>query len=88
MLRTLFGSCRPKHKETKTMARLLAQEQGKPLKGLGSEFELGGCGAWMGAVADSTCRSKPFRKMIKDMWNYTACQSASSVRLRPGTGRS
>ena len=31
---------------------LLTREQGKPLKGLGSEFELGGCGAWAGATAE------------------------------------
>jgi acyl-CoA reductase-like NAD-dependent aldehyde dehydrogenase len=30
---------------------LLTQEQGKPLKGLGSEFELGGCVAWAGYTA-------------------------------------
>ena len=34
------------------LARLLTREQGKPLKGLGSEFELGGCAAWMGATAE------------------------------------
>lgn len=34
------------------LSQLLTQEQGKPLKGLGSEFELGGCIAWMGAAAD------------------------------------
>jgi len=36
------------------LSRLLTQEQGKPLKGFGSEFELGGCAAWMGAAADFT----------------------------------
>lgn len=30
---------------------LLTREQGKPLKGLGSEFELGGCAAWAGFTA-------------------------------------
>lgn len=30
---------------------LLTQEQGKPLKGLGSEFELGGCAAWAAHTA-------------------------------------
>lgn len=30
---------------------LLTQEQGKPRKGLGSEFELGGCAAWAGYAA-------------------------------------
>lgn len=30
---------------------LLTEEQGKPLKGLGSEFELGGCAAWAGYTA-------------------------------------
>jgi acyl-CoA reductase-like NAD-dependent aldehyde dehydrogenase len=33
------------------LARLLTMEQGKPLKGMGSEFELGGCVAWAGAQA-------------------------------------
>lgn len=31
---------------------LLTREQGKPLNGLGSRFELGGCAAWAGATAD------------------------------------
>mgnify|MGYP002622798567 FL=1 len=30
------------------LARLLTQEQGKPLSGMGSRFELGGAGAWAG----------------------------------------
>lgn len=30
------------------LAELLVKEQGKPLKGLGAEFELGGCAAWAG----------------------------------------
>ncbi|MEN7536721.1 aldehyde dehydrogenase family protein [Aurantiacibacter flavus] len=34
------------------LARLLTREQGKPLKGIGSEFELGGCAAWLNATAD------------------------------------
>lgn len=33
---------------------LLTQEQGKPLKGMGSEFEVGGCQAWAGYVAQQT----------------------------------
>ncbi len=33
------------------LSRLLTMEQGKPLKGMGSEFELGGCAAWSGAQA-------------------------------------
>jgi acyl-CoA reductase-like NAD-dependent aldehyde dehydrogenase len=33
------------------LAVLLTQEQGKPLKGLGSEFELGGCAAWAAFTA-------------------------------------
>lgn len=33
------------------LAKLLSQEQGKPLKGLGAEFELGGCTAWAGYTA-------------------------------------
>ena len=35
----------------KELAVLLTQEQGKPLKGMGSEFELGGCAAWAGYTA-------------------------------------
>jgi acyl-CoA reductase-like NAD-dependent aldehyde dehydrogenase len=34
------------------LAELLTLEQGKPLKGLGSEFELAGCAAWANATAD------------------------------------
>jgi acyl-CoA reductase-like NAD-dependent aldehyde dehydrogenase len=34
------------------LAKLLTLEQGKPLKGLGSEFELGGCAAWANGTAD------------------------------------
>ncbi len=33
------------------LATLLTKEQGKPLKGMGSEFEVGGCMAWTGATA-------------------------------------
>lgn len=34
------------------LAELLTKEQGKPLKGMGSEFELGGCAGWMGFAAE------------------------------------
>jgi acyl-CoA reductase-like NAD-dependent aldehyde dehydrogenase len=34
------------------LARLLTTEQGKPLGGLGSRFELGGCQAWAGSTAE------------------------------------
>jgi acyl-CoA reductase-like NAD-dependent aldehyde dehydrogenase len=33
------------------LAALVTQEQGKPLKGIGSEFELGGCAAWASYTA-------------------------------------
>jgi acyl-CoA reductase-like NAD-dependent aldehyde dehydrogenase len=33
------------------LAELVTREQGKPLKGLGSEFELGGCAAWASYTA-------------------------------------
>jgi len=36
---------------TGELSVLLTQEQGKPLKGLGSEFELGACAAWAGHTA-------------------------------------
>jgi len=34
------------------LSRLVTQEQGKPLNGLGSRFELGGCQAWTHYTAD------------------------------------
>jgi acyl-CoA reductase-like NAD-dependent aldehyde dehydrogenase len=37
--------------QARELSVLLTQEQGKPLKGLGSEFELGGCAAWAGFTA-------------------------------------
>jgi acyl-CoA reductase-like NAD-dependent aldehyde dehydrogenase len=37
---------------------LLSKEQGKPLKGLGSEFELGGCAAWAGYTASLSLTPK------------------------------
>jgi len=40
------------------LSKLLTLEQGKPLKGLGSEFELGGCAAWAGATADMSLPAK------------------------------
>ena len=33
------------------LAQLLSREQGKPMKGMNAEFELGGCAAWMGYAA-------------------------------------
>ncbi len=38
-------------KNAAELASLLTKEQGKPLKGMGSEFEIGGCMAWTGATA-------------------------------------
>lgn len=38
-------------KHSEELANLLSQEQGKPLKGLNAEFEIGGCAAWMGYAA-------------------------------------
>jgi acyl-CoA reductase-like NAD-dependent aldehyde dehydrogenase len=40
------------------LSELLTLEQGKPLKGLGSEFELGGCAAWASATADMSLPAK------------------------------
>lgn len=34
------------------LAELITREQGKPLKGAGSEFEVGGCSAWAQATAN------------------------------------
>ncbi len=39
-------------KNAEELARLLTQEQGKPLNGLGSRFELGGAAAWAHYTAD------------------------------------
>lgn len=35
------------------LARIIAQEQGKPLNGPGARFEAGGCAAWIRAAADT-----------------------------------
>lgn len=40
------------------LAKLLTQEQGKPLKGLGSEFEIGGVIGWLRATAAMTIDTK------------------------------
>jgi acyl-CoA reductase-like NAD-dependent aldehyde dehydrogenase len=40
------------------LSKLRTLEQGKPLKGLGSEFELGGCAAWANATADMSLPAK------------------------------
>jgi acyl-CoA reductase-like NAD-dependent aldehyde dehydrogenase len=40
------------------LAVLLTKEQGKPLGGLGSRFELGGCGAWAGYTASQSLPDK------------------------------
>jgi acyl-CoA reductase-like NAD-dependent aldehyde dehydrogenase len=40
------------------LAELLTAEQGKPLKGMGSEFEIGGCSAWAGYTATLALPSK------------------------------
>jgi acyl-CoA reductase-like NAD-dependent aldehyde dehydrogenase len=40
------------------LAVLLTREQGKPLGGLGSQFEMGGCGAWAGYTASLSIEDK------------------------------
>ena len=40
------------------LAVLLTMEQGKPLGGLGSQFEMGGCGAWAGYTASIKLEDK------------------------------
>jgi acyl-CoA reductase-like NAD-dependent aldehyde dehydrogenase len=40
------------------LAVLLTKEQGKPLGGLGSQFEMGGCGAWAGYTASLSIADK------------------------------
>ena len=45
---------------------LLTQEQGKPLKGLGSEFELGGCAAWAGHTATLSLPVKVLEESAKN----------------------
>ncbi|MEX2126122.1 MAG: aldehyde dehydrogenase family protein [Woeseia sp.] len=44
---------------------LLTREQGKPLKGLGSEFEMGGCAAWAGYTAGLTLPAKVLEESDK-----------------------
>jgi acyl-CoA reductase-like NAD-dependent aldehyde dehydrogenase len=47
------------------LAKLLTLEQGKPLKGLGSEFELGGCSAWAGYTAGLSLPPKVLENSAK-----------------------
>ena len=44
------------------LAVLLTKEQGKPLGGMGSQFELGGCGAWAGFTAGLSLPEKNHRR--------------------------
>jgi len=44
---------------------LLTKEQGKPLKGLGSEFEMGGCAAWAGYTAGLSLPAKTLEESDK-----------------------
>lgn len=44
------------------MAELVTREQGKPLKGAGSEFEIGGCSAWAQATAAFRLAPKVLRE--------------------------
>lgn len=45
---------------------LLTHEQGKPLKGMGSEFELGGCAAWAEYTATLTLPTKVLEHSAKN----------------------
>lgn len=47
------------------LAKLLTLEQGKPLKGLGSEFELGGCVAWAEHTASLSLPSRVLEDSAK-----------------------
>ena len=52
------------------LAVLLTKEQGKPLGGLGSQFEMGGCGAWAGytaslSLADKVIEDSAEKKIIQ-----------------------
>lgn len=49
-------------KNANDLASLVTLEQGKPLKGLGSEFEIGGCAAWADATAKMSLKSKVLQK--------------------------
>lgn len=50
---------------TEELKVLLTKEQGKPLKGLGSEFEMGGCAAWAGYTAGLSLPSKVLEESDK-----------------------
>ncbi len=47
------------------LAVLLTREQGKPLKGFGAEFELGGCAAWAGYTASLSLPPKVLEESDK-----------------------
>jgi acyl-CoA reductase-like NAD-dependent aldehyde dehydrogenase len=69
------------------LARLLTQEQGKPLNGMGSRFELGGVQAWTHHTADIPMPVKVSKTTTRGGSNSIARRSASSARSRRGTGR-
>ena len=47
------------------LAVLLTKEQGKPLGGLGSKFELGGCGGWAGFTASLSLPDKVLEDSVE-----------------------
>jgi acyl-CoA reductase-like NAD-dependent aldehyde dehydrogenase len=51
---------------TPELSVLLTHEQGKPLKGMGSEFELGGCAAWAEYTATLTLPTKVLEHSAKN----------------------
>lgn len=69
------------------LARLLSQEQGKPLNGVGARFEIGGAQAWTAYTASLTLEPEILQDTTKAGSNCTACPSASWARSRRGTGR-
>ena len=68
------------------LARLLTQEQGKPLNGMGSRFELGGVQAWTNYTADIALPVKVLQDNNEGRIRMIEKRSASSARSLLGTG--
>ena len=66
------------------LATLVTKEQGKPLNGLGSRWELGGAGAWAGYTSGLSLLMKPFRIITKARLNFIANPLALLVQSPRG----
>ena len=84
---TPVGGSRRDRGNSEELAQLLTLEQGKPIGGLGSRFEIGGAVAWTRHTAEIELPVEVLQDSPKAGSNCIASRSASSARSRHGTGR-